>query len=191
MTDGTVLCHAGLELGHPPNDGRLDHAPWSDEFARVESMTTSAGRPWCCPKRRTLNRHCALPLDIGTISSYSATMRRKPGVILPLEASILDAAVELARSGVEKFHGFELAKRLRHDEEQRKLTAHGTLYKALSRMEKSGLLSSTWEDPELAAAVGRPRRRLYSITVAGRAALAQVERDAEALSAVDPGWSPS
>ena len=118
-------------------------------------------------------------------------MRRKPGVILPLEASILGTAVELARAGVEEFHGFELAKRLRDDEGRRNLTAHGTLYKALTRMEKAGLLSSTWEDPDLASAEGRPRRRLYTITTEGRVAYAQVERDAATLGEVEPGWSPS
>lgn len=117
-------------------------------------------------------------------------MRRKPGVILPLEASILGTAVDLAKSGVEEFHGFELAKRLRDDEGRRNLTAHGTLYKALTRMEKAGLLSSVWEDADLATAEGRPRRRLYSITPAGRVALAQVEREVETLG-VDPRWSPS
>ena len=118
-------------------------------------------------------------------------MRRRAGVILPLEASILGTAVELARGGVDEFHGFELAKRLRDDEGRRNLTAHGTLYKALTRMEKAGLLASVWEDPDLATAEGRPRRRLYSITTEGRVALVQVEREAEALGEVDPGWSSS
>jgi len=58
-------------------------------------------------------------------------------------------------------------------------------------MEKAGLLASVWEDPDVAATEGRPRRRLYSITTEGRVALAQVEREAEALGDVDPGWSPS
>ena len=112
-------------------------------------------------------------------------------MILPLEASILGAAVELSRSGVEDFHGFALAKRLRDDEGRRSLTAHGTLYKALTRMEKAGLLSSVWEDADDATGEGRPRRRLYSITMSGRSALMQVEREAEALGRFDPGWSPS
>ena len=118
-------------------------------------------------------------------------MRRKAGVILPLEASILGAAVELSRGGVDEFHGFELAKRLRDDEGRRNLTAHGTLYKALTRMEKAGLQSSVWEDADQATGEGRPRRRLYSITMSGRSALIQVEREAEALDRFDPGWSPS
>lgn len=112
-------------------------------------------------------------------------------MILPLEASILGTAVELSKGGVEEFHGFELAKRLREDEGRRNLTAHGTLYKALTRMEKAGLLSSVWEDADQATGEGRPRRRLYSITMAGRSALIQVEVETEALGRFDPGWSPS
>lgn len=118
-------------------------------------------------------------------------MRRKPGAILPLEASILATAVDLAKAGTTEFHGFQLAKQLRHDEGQRKLTAHGTLYKALSRMEKAGLLTSVWEDPDRAAEDGRPRRRLYSITSEGRVALAKVEAEADSLTELDPRWSPS
>ena len=118
-------------------------------------------------------------------------MRRKAGAILPLETSILATAVELAKAGSSDFHGFELAKRLRDDEGQRKLTAHGTLYKALTRMEKAGLLSSVWEDPDEATDNGRPRRRLYSITSEGRAALVRVESEARAMGRLDLGWSPS
>ena len=52
------------------------------------------------------------------------------------------------------------------------LTAHGTLYKALGRLEKAGLLESEWEDAAAAEDEGRPRRRLYSVTGAGALALA-------------------
>ena len=118
-------------------------------------------------------------------------MRRKVGAVLPLEASVLTAAVEVAKAGTSEFHGFELAKRLRDEEGGRKLTAHGTLYKALSRMEKAGWLSSVWEDADSATAEGRPRRRLYSITADGRVALSRVEAEAASIARLDPGWSPS
>jgi DNA-binding PadR family transcriptional regulator len=111
--------------------------------------------------------------------------------VLPLEAAILAAAVELSAAGTGRFHGFLLAKHLRDAEGAKLLTAHGTLYKALGRMERAGQLSSVWEDPDAAADEGRPRRRLYEITVAGRAALAEVaERPSGALG-LDPGWNPS
>lgn len=48
------------------------------------------------------------------------------------------------------------------------MTAHGTLYKALARLEEFGLLTSSWEDA--AAVEGRPRRRLYELTGKGAAA---------------------
>jgi len=100
-------------------------------------------------------------------------MRRKAGSLVPLEISILDTGIELAVRGAPYFHGFLIAKEIKESEDARLLTAHGTLYKALDRMQKAGLLESEWEDPLAAAADGRPRRRLYRVTVAGEAALAK------------------
>jgi PadR family transcriptional regulator, regulatory protein PadR len=91
--------------------------------------------------------------------------RRKPGTLLPLETEILEAALSMLRSGQPNFHGFALAQRIRADSGSRSLTAHGTLYKALGRLEQFGLLTSQWEDG--AAAEGRPRRRLYELTKQG------------------------
>jgi DNA-binding PadR family transcriptional regulator len=91
--------------------------------------------------------------------------RRKPGTLLPLETEILEVALSRLRSGQATFHGFGLAQSMREESGSRSLTAHGTLYKALSRLEESGLLTSRWEDA--AAAEGRPRRRLYELTSQG------------------------
>ena len=99
-------------------------------------------------------------------------MRRKAGTLLPLEISVLETAINLRRRGEEEFHGFAVAKEVAEREEARTLTAHGTLYKALERMQRAGLLESRWEDPDAAASEGRPRRRLYRITGLGEQALA-------------------
>lgn len=99
-------------------------------------------------------------------------MRRKAGALVPLELSILDAGIELAVRGAPYFHGFLIAREIKEREDARLLTAHGTLYKALDRMQKAGLLESEWEDPSVGAAEGRPRRRLYRVTMAGETALA-------------------
>jgi DNA-binding PadR family transcriptional regulator len=87
--------------------------------------------------------------------------RRKPGTLLPLEVEILEAALAMQSS----FHGFGLAQTMREQRGSRSLTGHGTLYKALGRLEEFGLLASRWEDAE--AASGRPRRRLYELTGEG------------------------
>ena len=97
--------------------------------------------------------------------------RRKPGTLVPLETEILETALSLSRSGQAVFHGFGLAQTLRECGGSRSLTAHGTLYKALGRMERAGRLESEWEDPDAAAREGRPRRRLYCVTGAGERAL--------------------
>jgi DNA-binding PadR family transcriptional regulator len=91
--------------------------------------------------------------------------RRKPGTLLPLESEILALALTLLRSGHAVFHGFGLAQAMRERTGSRALTGHGTLYKALGRLEDFGLLTSRWEDA--AAAEGRPRRRLYALTPRG------------------------
>ena len=91
--------------------------------------------------------------------------RRKPGTLLPLETEILGAALSTLRLGQATFHGFGLAQTMREQSGSRALTGHGTLYKALGRLEELGLLASRWEDA--ANAEGRPRRRLYELTGQG------------------------
>ena len=111
-----------------------------------------------------------VPTPALTLGSYLPILRgvrRRAGTLLPLEASILIAGLELG-----EFHGYSLARAIQQHEAARRLTAHGTLYKALSRMETAGLLVSRWEGAERAAADGRPRRRLYEVTGAGARALA-------------------
>ena len=109
-------------------------------------------------------------------------MRRKPGRLVPLEVAICEAAAKLARRGVGEFHGYEIAKRLTEDADAKLLTAYGTLYRALGRLEKMGMLESRWEDPDLSTREGRPARRLYTLTAAGEAAW----RDAVKAPVPDP-----
>jgi DNA-binding PadR family transcriptional regulator len=47
----------------------------------------------------------------------------------------------------------------------------GTVYPILRRLEEAGLLRSAWEAETRARAAGRPRRRNYRLTAAGRAAV--------------------
>jgi PadR family transcriptional regulator, regulatory protein PadR len=109
-------------------------------------------------------------LDMRKISSYNSHMaRRRVGALLPIEERILEAGIAFGRAG-EEFHGFALAAAMSGRDDGRGLTAHGTLYKALGRLSERGLLTSRWEDADLASAEGRPRRRLYRVTGAGEAA---------------------
>ena len=94
-----------------------------------------------------------------------AVPRRKAGALLPLENEVLEVALSMLRSGHPTFHGFGLAQTMRERSGSRSLTAHGTLYKALGRLEEFGLLTSRWENA--AAVEGRPRRRLYELTGEG------------------------
>jgi DNA-binding PadR family transcriptional regulator len=100
-------------------------------------------------------------------------MRRKEGALMPLELSVLEAALELRHRGITEAHSFLLAKELRDGAHARRLPAYGTLYKALDRLERAGHLASRREDPQLAADQGRPRRRFYRVTLTGEAALVE------------------
>jgi DNA-binding transcriptional ArsR family regulator len=116
-------------------------------------------------------------------------MRRKSDQLIPLEASILEAAVALRSRGTPLFHGYALAKVIRTEADRRLLTAHGTLYRALQRLERGGLLESFWEDAVPAEREGRPRRRLYRITALGERALGRVRaqrRSVEGARGLEP-----
>ena len=115
--------------------------------------------------------------------------RRKPGTLLSLETEILEVALSMLRMEQATFHGFGLARSMREQGGSRSLTGHGTLYKALGRLEEFGLLTSRWEDA--AAAEGRPRRRLYELTgqgvrVAEQARADRADRAAERSPRVAP-----
>jgi PadR family transcriptional regulator PadR len=104
-------------------------------------------------------------------------MRRKPGALVPLEQAICVAAAGLRSRGLDEFHGYELAKQLADDSARRLLTAYGTLYRALGRLEVMGMLESRHEDPQIAARENRPGRRLYRLTASGEKAAREAVRD--------------
>ncbi|PYQ99584.1 MAG: hypothetical protein DMF96_06480 [Acidobacteria bacterium] len=109
-------------------------------------------------------------LDYEHISAYSSPVRRKPGQLVPLETAICVCAANLRRRGTIEFHGYEIAKRLGDENDRRFLTAYGTLYRALGRLEAMGLLQSRWEDAQIPARENRPGRRMYVLTAAGETA---------------------
>jgi DNA-binding PadR family transcriptional regulator len=100
--------------------------------------------------------------------------------------------MELRRQEIGEFHGYEIARRLGDAGDQKLLTAYGTLYRALSRLEQMGMLESRWEDPAIPARENRPGRRLYTLTAAGETAVRAADaakRDAEEAAAA-AGWAP-
>jgi PadR family transcriptional regulator, regulatory protein PadR len=72
----------------------------------------------------------------------------------------------LAAVATRPSHGYAIVGRLRERSEGAFDLSEGTLYPALYRLERAGLLASEW------ASVGGRRRRVYRLTDAGRAALA-------------------
>ena len=100
-------------------------------------------------------------------------MRRKLGSVLPIETAILGVLARLRRREGPGTHGYEIAQRLREVSDSKRLTAYGTLYRALARLERMGLVASRWEDPSAAAKEARPARRFYTLTEAGAEARAR------------------
>ena len=90
-------------------------------------------------------------------------------MLLPIEETVLEIGLRRLRDGDAEFHGFAIATEL-GDAGGRQLTAHGTLYKALDRLERDGLLVSRWEGPDEYDG-SRPRRRLYRVSEKASAAL--------------------
>ena len=121
-------------------------------------------------------------IDKEHISVYKPAMRRKAGALVPLEIAICLGASDLRRRGSENFHGYEIAKHLGDEADRRLLTAYGTLYRALGRLEKMGLLKSRWEDPQIAADENRPGRRIYTLTADGERAAAEAREVAKKAS---------
>jgi PadR family transcriptional regulator PadR len=65
----------------------------------------------------------------------------------------------------------------------------GTVYPALSRLERDGYLRSSWESDAAAFAAGRPARRNYRVTAAGTRALAEALAAYRALMPLRPARS--
>ena len=77
----------------------------------------------------------------------------------------------LATVAEEPAHGYAILQRLRERSGGAFDLAEGTIYPALHRLERDGLLESSWSTQS-----GR-RRRVYRVTRAGRAALQTRRRE--------------
>ena len=83
-----------------------------------------------------------------------------------------------------RWYGLELANQAQ--------IGSATIYAALTRLERAGLLEATWEDAN-PSEVGRPRRRLYELTSegarVGRKVLGEY-KPRVVPSKSWPGWMP-
>lgn len=89
------------------------------------------------------------------------------GEVLKGHLDLLLLATVAARPG----HGYEILAELRRRSQGAFELAEGTVYPALHRLEEAHLLASRWFE------VAGRRRRVYSLTAAGRRALAHQERE--------------
>ena len=111
-------------------------------------------------------------------------MRRYAGLMFDIERTTLRIMGEHVDSRPQGVYAYELADLLRQAENTataaetgpRSLRANGTVYKLMYRLTRIGAVTSYWEEPELALAAGRPRRRYYVLTENGRARARNLER---------------
>ncbi len=66
----------------------------------------------------------------------------------------------------------------------------GTVYPALSTLERKGFAESHWEEEDLAHSDGRPRRRYYRITTEGSVALREAMERFGAIGLRTPSVTP-
>jgi DNA-binding PadR family transcriptional regulator len=90
--------------------------------------------------------------------------------------------------GLDEFHGYLIAKEIKEHADNRLLTAYGTLYRALGRLETMGCGRAAgkmrWWPPRESS----PGARFYSLTPAGEEAVAEAAR-AVADTRARKGWA--
>jgi DNA-binding PadR family transcriptional regulator len=80
---------------------------------------------------------------------------------------------QLSYAAVSVLHAIAAGVRYGFDIMDRTNLPSGTVYPALSRLERDGFVRSQWEDPVKAHGDRRPPRRYYRITPHGERALAE------------------
>ena len=65
----------------------------------------------------------------------------------------------------------------------------GTVYPILGRLERTGLVSSSWEESEEWRQAGRPARKYYALTDAGKVLVAEAGPDPVDGSDALPGFT--
>lgn len=95
-------------------------------------------------------------------------------------ASILQGTLDmlvLRSLQLEPMHGWGITERIEQWSEEVLCVGQGTLYPALYRLERQGLITSAWRTTE-----NNRRARYYTLTAAGRKHLSQEIKDWERMS---------
>jgi transcriptional regulator len=95
-------------------------------------------------------------------------------------ASILQGTLDmlvLRALQLEPMHGWGITERIEQWSEEFLCVGQGTLYPALYRLERQGLITSTWHTTE-----NNRRARYYTLTAAGRKHLAREIKDWQRMS---------
>jgi DNA-binding MarR family transcriptional regulator len=107
----------------------------------------------------------------GRLAPCYVEILRRPGKEITISPRAIGAATLAVLRAIADGHryGFEIIDRTG--------LPSGTVYPALTSLERRGLVTARWEGESAARAEARPRRRYYRVTGAGQAALvAAIER---------------
>ena len=104
--------------------------------------------------------------------------------MLAIERTTIRLLGEELESKPQGVYGYELARILREETrmypaaalDAASLRSNGTIYKLLYRLGRIGVVTSYWEEPDVALEAGRPRRRYYLLTENGRARARNIGR---------------
>ena len=107
---------------------------------------------------------CVVPLDVSKLDTVGPAIDAAAAGLGGLDVLVNNAGVN-GPGGFDVMEACDLPS--------------GTVYPALRRLERAGLLESVWEADEDARAQGRPRRKTYHLTKLGENSLVLAERKLE------------
>jgi PadR family transcriptional regulator PadR len=108
---------------------------------------------------------------VGNFQLLSTVQRSMPGRFDREASAILQGTLDmlvLQALQLEPMHGWGIAERIEQWSEEVLSLGQGTLYPALYRLERQGLVTSAWRQTE-----NNRRARYYALTAAGRRHLTQ------------------
>jgi PadR family transcriptional regulator PadR len=140
--------------------------PWSSAGSTSWKPCPSSSQLLCYFGIALLETYLTTLHSLCRVSSMSKDVPR-------LTEQTLKALGALVGNPSEELSGAEIAKRTKQQS--------GTLYPILMRLERAAWLESRWEDGD-PREMGRPRRRLYRVTMLGESAFKEALREISQVS---------
>src|SRR5689334_22494549 len=138
-------------------------------FSRPAFPTSQAG--WKKSDREAATNQMSRRFDVGVILTARGNTPRDSLVTIRAQADALRGSLDLLvlkTLSLAPMHGFGIGQRIQQTSKGILEVNQGSLYPALQRLEKAGLIVSEWGETD-----NNRRARYYRLTAAGRRALGQ------------------